>query len=338
MSLDNKNFSKKSSEDFYALILAGYNKIDHESRKVRKKEIIEAYDGDEIYLGQNKFLKKLAGKPVIQYVLDAVYNAKKKDGSPLYSKIFVYNDVNSFKNAISVENYNNLILKQMTDSVGGHWKDFYFNDIDYGQRVDVFFGDTPRIKSEDVEHVSGEFSKILLKEKDHRGVPISMLFGVVEAEDLSDSWLLQRTKVIKRGQYKGKLKNFVNFETRQVRVGNNGAIIKVAGLDELMDKECVNFIYNLRKALTPSSISKIMYYLWKLKKIKMITQIKNKQINEMDFIDTVIDVITKLYKIDLSQFAGKNVALKKHAGRWENDIDGPKDFEIFKEKFERTKV
>lgn len=315
-----------------AMIMAGYNKIDSETKIRKNKEIREYYDGDEIYMGQNKFLHTLAGKPVIQYVIDAVYNAR-KNGERLYDKIYCYNDTESFLKAIDVSQYPNLHLKEMTESVGGHWKDFYFKYIDYGQRVDVFFGDTPRIKSEDVEYLHDEYEKIIGREKDHRGAVIRMIFTTVVFEDMTDNWLEHRIRYIKRGHNKGKLKSFVYLTDGKVRVGNSGAIIKHKSLDDMMRTRAVNFLYNLRKALTPSSFSKILYHLWKTKHFDMIKQVKNKCIDKDEMIDAVIEVAEKLYKIDLSEFGVDNLNIRKNASRWENDIDGPKDYEAFQKKF-----
>jgi bifunctional N-acetylglucosamine-1-phosphate-uridyltransferase/glucosamine-1-phosphate-acetyltransferase GlmU-like protein len=139
-----------------ALILAGKYKFDLITKRKHRKEIREAYDGEEIYLGENKFLYMLAGKPIIEYVLDSVYNAE-ENGRRIYDKIYVYNDVKSFYEKIDASRYDNLMVKQMTDSVAGHWKDFY-RQIDYGQRVDVFFGDTPMVNFGGREYIHNEYS------------------------------------------------------------------------------------------------------------------------------------------------------------------------------------
>ncbi|PKL40112.1 MAG: hypothetical protein CVV44_07820 [Spirochaetae bacterium HGW-Spirochaetae-1] len=335
MTSDDNTSSTNTTGKPMALVLAGYNRFDPVTKKKYKSEIQEAYDGEEIYLGENKFLYMLAGKPVIHYVIDAV-NGARKDGEPLYDKIYVYNDVKSFRQMIDVDRYPHLILKQMTDSVGGHWKDFY-RQIDYGQRVDVFFGDTPRITSEDVEYIHGEYSNILGKEKDHRGVLIHMAFGVVEFTDMTDDWLAHRVKYIKHGQNKGKLKSYVGYDTYQGRVGNTGAIIKHKSIDDLMEYECVNFLYNLRKALTPSSFSKILFHLWKTRNYEMIRQVKNRCINENYFYDTVLEIYEKLYKIDLSNYGGKIYHIKKNPAHWENDIDGPNDLMELQRRFVKMK-
>lgn len=323
----------REGERPFALILAGYDKVDKKTKMKRRQEIIESYDGDEIYIGNNKFLYDLGGKPVIQYVLDSVFNAR-KNGKPLYEKIFLYNDVKSFTDVIDVSRYPNLHVNQMTDSVGGHWKDFYFKHIDYGQRVDVFFGDTPRITSEDVEWLHEKYSSIIGVEKDHRGIVIRMLFGIVRFVDITDNWLPHRIKYIKRGKNKGKLKSFVGLTDSQIRVGNSGAIIKHPSMDGLMENEAVNFFYNIRKALTPSSFSKIIYSLWKMKYFDLVKQVKNKCINQEEMIDAVINIISRLYRIDLSEYSGTNVVVSKNASRWENDIDGPMDLEVFRSRVE----
>jgi len=323
--------NKISEKKPVALILAGYNQVNYKVRKKKNKEIMEAY-GHEIYIGQNKFLHDLNGKPVMHYVLDAVYNAK-KNGKPLYEKIYIYNDIKSLKEHIDVTQYNNLELRQMTASVGGHWNDFYFNDIDYGQRVDVFFGDTPRIDSEDVQWIHEEYSKVLGVKKDHRGVPINMMYAIVNVEDMEDNWLEDRMKLIKRGKHKGLYKYFVYFKEFTARVGNSGAIIKDKGMDELIEKEAVNFIYNLRKALTPNILSKIFYYIWKNKHIEFLKDVKAKCMKYTQFIDVNLDILQKIYKFDLSKYAGAVLHINRHGGRWENDIDSPSDMEIFREKF-----
>jgi hypothetical protein len=323
-----------------ALILAGFNKIDSEKKKKKIiEEMQEAYDGEIIYIGQNKFLKNLAGKPVIQYVIDAVYNAKKSNGAKnknperLYDKIYVYNDIKSISEAINLSNYPHLIIKQMKDSVGGHLKDFCKKYINYGQTVDIFFGDTPRITSEDVEWLHSEYNNILGKLKDHRGVPISVIYSVVDFHDMKDNWLEHRLKYIRVGRNKGKLKSFIGFENSQSRIGNSSALIMDKSLDSLIDKEVNNIFYNLRKALTPSNISKILYLFWKTKHVNIIRQIKNKCLNESEMVTAVIDVISRLYKIDMSKFGFLLYHIKKNASRWENDIDSPLDLEAIDKKF-----
>ncbi len=329
--------SKDNDMKPVALILAGYNKVDFETRRKETKELNEAYDGDIIYMGQNKFLHDLAGKPVIQYVIDAVYNARKsgkRKNERLYDKIYIYNDIRTIRKSVNLAKYPGLVIKQMKKSVGGHLKDFCLHHLEYGQRVDLFFGDTPRITSEDVEWIHGEYNKILGKEKDHRGVPIRLLYGIVEYEDMKDdTWLEHRLKYIKVGNNKGKLKSFAGFENFQARVGNSSGLILDHSLDDLIKYEAVNFFYNMRKALNPNVISKIIYYLWKTKHSNMIMQIKNRCINETDLINTAIDLWSKLFKIDLSNFAGRFFHIKKNAARWENDIDGPKDLRAMEKKF-----
>ena len=314
-----------------ALLLARFNQVSLRKRRKIAKEIREAYDDTEIYMGHNKFLYKLAGKPIIQYVLDAVYNAR-KDGERLYRKIYVYNDIESLKERVPTENYPNLIIRQMKNSVGGHWREFYQKFLDYGQRVDVFFGDTPRITPEDVEFVHHEYGKILGKVKNHRGVPITMIFGVVDYEDMKDNWLPKRFKRIKFGKNKGKLKAFVGFEDHDTRVGNSGALLKSKCLDELLECKALNFFYNLRKALTPTSFSKILYHLWKRKKLNLVKQVKRKCINERALIDATFEILSDLYKIDLTMVAGILFPIRKNGSHWENDIDGPQDFKAIQDK------
>jgi hypothetical protein len=319
--------TKKEKNSTVALILAGYDKPDFLTKLRRRRELRQSYDGEIIYMGRNKFLEKIGKKPVIQYVLDAVYNAK-KNGKPIYDKIYIYNDIESLKSAIIVENYPRLELKQMRGSVGGNWKDFYTRDISYGDRIDVFFGDTPRITPEDVEWIHDQYSKILGLKKDHRGVTVGMIFGIVRFEDLHDDWLTYKHKYIKRGKNKGKLKYFVGFENFQARVGNSGAMLKNSSMDEIIEKESLNFFYNIRKALTPSVFSRIIYYLMKTKNFDLIRQVKNKKINQEAFINSLFDIISSVYGIDVSRFAGSLFIITKNAAHWENDIDTPTDLNI----------
>ena len=322
--------TKENGNKPYALILAGYDKPDRSTMIKRKKQIIEAYDGDSIYIGKNKFLQQLAGKPVIQYVLDAVYHAKKK-GKPLYDTIYVYNDVKNFTDVIDTRKYHNLHVMQMKQSVGGHLKDFYFNHLEYGRRVDIFFGDTPRITSEDVEWINSQYDTILGKAKDYRGITAHVAYGIVEYEDLKDdTWLNHRLKIIKRGQNKGKLKNFVGFTTFEARVGNSAALLKHRSLDSAVEYEIIDFFYSLRKALAPNIFSKIIYYLWKTKNFILIRQIKRHCIEEERFYKAAINVIERVYNLDLSKFGGYIFHIKHNAAHWENDIDGPKDLKTFR--------
>lgn len=316
--------TSKEKKSTVALILAGYDKPDLLTKLKRRRELRQSYDGEIIYMGRNKFIEKIGSMPVVQYVLNAVSNAE-KNGKPLYDRIYLYNDIESIKKAFNTEEYSRLELRQMKGSVGGNWKDFYTKDINYGDRVDVFFGDTPRITSEDVEWVHDRYSEILEKKKDHRGVTVRMAFGIVRFEDLHDDWLTYRHKYIKRGKNKGKHKYFVGFENYQARVGNSGSMIKNHVMDEIIGKEALNFFYNLRKALTPSVFSKIIYYLMKTRNFELIRQVKNREIKEELFINSLFDIISSVYNIDVSGFAGAFFVISKNAARWENDIDTPTD-------------
>jgi len=319
----------------YAMVLAGYDKFDALTKRKHKKEIREAY-GEDIFLGENKFLYVLNGKPIIQYVIDSVYNAKIR-GRRIYDKIYIYNDIDAISKAVDLSKYNNIVLRQMTNSVAGHWKDMY-DLIDYGQRVDVFFGDTPRVTPEDVEYVYKEFTEILGKKRDHRGSLIYNIFGIVESTDMTDNWLEHRLRYIKRGNNKGKLKNFIGFKDFQARIGNLGSFVKHASLDNVITSETVNYLYNLRKALTPSVFSRIIYYLWKAKKFNIIMQIKKRCIDMLASQDTAREIIENVLKIDLSEYGGLIFHIKKNASHWENDIDGPADLMVFQKKLNKQKM
>ena len=176
---------------------------------------------------------------------------------------------------------------------------------------------------------------MLIKKKDHRGVPINMIFAIVEYDDMkNDNWFDHRIKYIKRGGNRGKLKSFVGFENFQARIGNGGTMVKVKGVDDLIDCRAANLVYNLRKAISPSSFSKILFYLWKTGRFELIKQVKHKCINEIESVDAFVDVLSKIYKIDLSGYGLALYHIKKNAARWENDIDGPRDFDVFQKKFE----
>ena len=275
---------------------------------------------------------QIGGKPIIQYVLDAVYNAK-VGNKRIYEKIYVYNDIESFQDNIDTSKYKNLELRQMTSSVAGHYKDLY-STMEYGRRVDVYFGDTPRITSEDVKYIFESFGKILNKEKDHRGVTMRMVYGIVRFDDMKDdNWLPHRIKYVKRGKQKGKLKSFVGFTDGYARIGNCNSMIKHHSIDGLIDKECFNFLYNLRKALTPRVLSKLSYYFIKMKKYYIYKQIRKHELVFEEGYQVFLDLMSKLFKIDLSEFAGRFFSIKKNAARWENDIDGPKDLAAMKKKF-----
>ncbi|MBN2401004.1 MAG: hypothetical protein JXN64_01255 [Spirochaetes bacterium] len=338
-----RTVKKKSNLKPVALILAGYNKIASKKKKKRFiEEMQEAYDGEIIFIGQNKFLKNVAGMPVIQYVIDAVYNAKKSDTGGnkkterLYDKIYVYNDIKSISKSIDLSRYPHLIIRQMKESVGGHLKDFCKKFIEYGQRVDIFFGDTPRLATEDVEWIHNEYNNILGRMTDERGIPITLIYSLVDYKNLKDNWLRHRLKFIKHGHNKGKLKSFIGFENSQSRIGNSAAFLMHKSLNGLIENEAINLFYNLRKALNPSNLSKIIYHFWKTKHFKLIKQIKNKCINELEIINAVKDVVSRLYKIDLSNFGIYFYHIKKNASRWENDIDSPLDLEAIDKKFRKT--
>ncbi len=320
---------KENKQKPIALILAGFDKPDRKTIIKRKKQLIQAYDGDVIFIGKNKFLQTLAGKPVIQYVLDAVYHAE-KHGKPLYDKIYVYNDIQNFTDTIDTKKYKNLTVLQMKQSVGGHLKDFYYNYIGYGQRLDIFFGDTPRITAQDVEWINREYDAILENTKDYRGATVHLIYSIVEYQDIAaDSWLPHRLKMIKRSEHKGRHKYFVGFDTFEARIGNSAAIIKHPSLDPIVEYLIIDFFYSLRKALSPNIFSKIIYYLWKTKNFDVIRQVKQRCLEEEKFYRAVIDVIERVYKLDLSHFGGYIYHIKKNAAHWENDIDSPRDLKAF---------
>jgi hypothetical protein len=93
MCAKKSNHTADHCEKPVALILAGYDRLDRLTKLRRKRELRDAYDGDVIYMGHNKFLRDLAGKPIIQHVLDAVYDARArgrggaKSAERLYEKI-----------------------------------------------------------------------------------------------------------------------------------------------------------------------------------------------------------------------------------------------------------
>lgn len=326
---------KENKQKPIALILAGFDKPDRKTMIKRKKQIIEAYDGDSIYIGKNKFLQTLAGRPVIQYVLDAVYHAKKQ-GKPLYERIYVYNDIQNFTDAIDTKKYKNLTVLQMKQSVGGHLKDFYFNYIDYGRRLDIFFGDTPRITPDDVEWINREYDALLGKAKDYRGAIVHLIYSIVEYQDVAkDTWLPHRLKQFKRGEHKGKHKYFVGFDSFEGRIGNSAAIIKHHSIDPIVEYQIIDFFYGLRKALSPNIFSKILYHLWKTKNFDVIRQVKQRCLEEEKFYKAAIDVIERVYKIHLSNFGAYIYHIKKNAAHWENDIDGPKDLKAFRAHMEK---
>ncbi|HXK65463.1 MAG TPA: hypothetical protein PK348_04285, partial [Spirochaetota bacterium] len=238
--------------------------------------------------------------------------------------------------AIDTKKYKNLTVLQMKQSVGGHLKDFYFNYIDYGQRLDIFFGDTPRITTKDVEWINREYDSILGKAKDYRGAIVHLIYSIVEYPDVAkDTWLPHRMKAIKRGEYKGKHKYFVGFDTFEARIGNSAAIIKHHSIDPIVEYQIIDFFYGLRKALSPNIFSKILYHLWKTKNFDVIRQVKQRCLEEEKFYRAVIDVIERVYKLDLSNFGGYIYHIRNNAAHWENDIDSPKDLKAFRAHMEK---
>ncbi len=320
----------KSSQKPLALILAGYDKLDLKTRKKKQEEIQKAYN-ESLFIGRNKFLQKINDKPIIKYVLDAVYNSRIGD-EPIYETIYVYNDMKTFHNHIDVSKYDNLQVKQMKKSVAGHLKDFYENHVEYGRQVDIFFGDTPRITSEDVEWIHGEYKKILGKEKDSRGVTVNLIFGLARYRDMEDNWIKKRMNTYKRGKYRGKPKFFVNFEEADARIGNAASFIKDHSQDGIIEKKVIDLFYGMRKALTVSNISKILYYLWKTGNLDVVKQVKNRSINLDQAYRAGIEVAAKTYRIDLTDFAAKFLFISNNAARWENDIDGPRDMKVMRER------
>jgi hypothetical protein len=310
-----------------ALVLAGYDKPDFITKLRRMKELRQSYDGEIIYMGRNKFLEKIGDKVCLQYVIDAIQSSRKGAG-PIYDRIYLYNDVRSVQDALDMKKYPELILKQMKGSVGANLKDFYFNEITYGDRVDIFFGDTPRITPEDVQWIHDQYSGILENKTDHRGVKIRIAFGLVKFDDLTDDWLSYRHRYIKHGKNKGKLKYFVGFENFQARIGNSGSMIKHSSLDEIVDLEAVNLFYNIRKALSPRIFSKIIYLLMKTKNYDLIKQVKKRSIKEETFADSMLGVISSVYNIDVSDLAGYLFKISRNAAHWENDIDTPTDLKL----------
>ena len=328
-SILSRNYGTKKKP--IALILAGYNKPSLRMRRMIDKEMLASYGKGELYTGQNKFLLPLAGKPVIQHVLDAVYGAR-KNGIRIYKEIYIYNDINSFSASIDLSKYKGVHLLQMTDSVAGHLKDFYCQ-IEYGQRVDIFFGDTPRITKDDVAYVNDEYSKYLFAQKGiiHKTL---LLFGVADYTLMKKgNWLPRRIRYVKRGPNKGKLKSFVNFDTGPVRIGNCAACIKDPLLDPIVENEMIDFAYSMRKAMHPGTLSKILYYMWKTKNMDLVFQIKQRCINETNIIPSLLDIFSKLYRVDVRNCGVTFFHITKNAAHWENDIDGPADYRIMKKRY-----
>lgn len=319
-----------------ALVLAGYNKLNFKLANKIRKEIVESYDGLEIYIGNNKFLYDLAGKPVIQYVIDAIYNAR-KNGKRLYDKIYVYNDVASFNRVINVKKYHNLFIHQMKSSIGSHLMDFYFNYMEYGQRVDVFFGDTPRVQSDDIEWIHDRYSEIVGKQIDHRGVLIRGFYTLARFQDMTDNWLPSRIKVVKRGFYKGKLKRFFNIDGVDARIGNSASFLRHECYDDLIRNRMIDVAYNLRMALAPSNFFRVLRNSIKSGHFDLVWQILKNKIQSKTALDTIYDFSSFMFKIDLSKTAAGFFYAERNASRWENDIDGPKDLEDMRRRFEELK-
>jgi hypothetical protein len=79
-----------------------------------------------------------------------------------------------------------------------------------------------------------------------------------------------------------------------------------------------------------------MYHLWKTGRFDMIRQVNKKELNETVLLSTAYDVVSSVYKIDLSRTAAAIFHIKQNAARWENDIDSPKDYDAFQKNFSQA--
>jgi CTP:molybdopterin cytidylyltransferase MocA len=314
--------NKKGVSRPIALILAGYGS-GFRSRRGLAREIRRAYGRGELYRGRNKFLIHLEGQPVIRYLLDAVAGAK-RSGRPLYDRIVVYNDVESFSLHVDLSAYPRVTVRQMTSSVGGHLRDF-LPSVLRDQRVDVYFGDTPRVTSQDVEYLSGEYGRIFRS----KNAP-SFVFGIAEYEDLKNStWLPSRMRRVRTGPNRGMHRAFVGFDSFEARIGNCASFVKTPAVEKIIESGFIDFGYSIRKALVPKNLSRILYHLWKCGHLKMILSLGTRSLDEGKSLRALTDVMSKMYSIDLSGFSMKFLHIKRNAAHWENDIDGPKDYRAF---------
>lgn len=313
-----------------ALVLAGYGS-GFRARRGLAREIRRAYGRGELYRGRNKFLINLEGRPVISYLLDAVCGAKRK-GRPLYERVAVYNDIESFMSVIEAAAYPRMELRQMTSSVSGHLCDF-LPQLKRGQRCDIFFGDTPRVTSSDVEYLCGEYDALYSK-KD----PPSFVFGIAEYEDLrKDTWLPGRMRKVRTGPNRGKHRAFVGFDSFEARIGNCASFVKTPVTEKIISSGVIDYAYSIRKALAPNNFSKLIYHLWKSGNAGMIRSLYTRSLDERRLAQAVCDVISGMYGIDLKGFTLKFLHVKKNAARWENDIDGPKDYRAFVKRMKGEK-
>ena len=319
---------KRRKQSPVALVLAGYGS-GFRSRRGLAREIRRAYGKGELYKGRNKFLINLEGKPVIGYLLDAVCGAKRK-GRPLYERVVVYNDIESFRSVIDLPSYPRAEIRQMTPSVSGHLCDF-LPHVKRGQRVDVFFGDTPRVTAADVEYICGEYDSLF----EGRNAP-SLIFGIAEYEDLrKTTWLPSRMRKVRTGPNRGKHRAFVGFDSFEARIGNCASFVKTSAVERIIRTGVIDYGYSIRKALAPNNFSKLIYHLWKSGNAGMIRSLYTRSLDEEKLVRAVRDVIAGMYSVDVRGFSLKLLHIKTNAAHWENDIDGPKDYRMFVKRMKR---
>jgi hypothetical protein len=194
-----------------------------------------------------------------------------------------------------------------------------------GQRVDVYFGDTPRVTSGDVEYLCGEYDRAFSS----KARP-SFLFGIAEYDDLKkDTWLPSRMRKVRTGPNRGKHRGFVGFDSFEARIGNCASFVKTPAAAEIIDSGVIDYAYSIRKALAPNNFSRLIYHLWKSGNAGMIRSLYTRSLNERKLETAVCDVVSSMYGIDLDGFSLKFLHIKKNAAHWENDIDGPKDYRAF---------
>ncbi|MBN2567414.1 hypothetical protein JXB02_05005 [Candidatus Woesearchaeota archaeon] len=342
------------SERPLAAVLGGFDRVDEEAA-VRKNRLLRIVnDGDEIALGTNKFLFDLGGKPMYEWVLDAV------QGSGRYAGLVAYNDVEEFRGKVDLRKYPTLDLRQMTGSVGGHLLDLY-HSIEYGQRVDIFFADTPRATPELVRRVNDEYTR-LFGRTDSRGNPVRIAFGFAPYEEaVRDNWLPKRTRLMKDSYFRFSPwglqmlydrhvngiempKFYFAFKLDGKRVyvhpANHAAFIKHPTNDAVAEHKMIDYLYSMRKGI--ADLPRIIGSMAKHHALHLIPTVALRFALPYErTIDDLRQVMGGMYGTDLSE-TGLALNFTRTGAAFENDIDSvvgeASDLAVFRRKAAEGKL
>ncbi len=325
-----------------AAIFGGWCVYTEKEVEKKKRRLAKSNDGDVVFFNINKYILPLKGKPIIQYVLDAV------SGSSIFSDIHIYNDIFDIAENIDTRLYGGLRVHQMSFDVGKNIKDFY-SQLEYGDRGHVWYGDLPMLKPEHVRMLYDE-SNALLGRPDVDGEPTRLVFSLAEYKNvarnsqfpnrmvrydqLESPGTLDRLlmRFAKHDEYKMWIPVRDGGVSRNVRVANTFTFEKCEETDSFFDSEIPDFIYGTRKLL--AAIGTVAYTLTRYGKWGLIADYFADRLDIDNAVHEAKDVLGRKFGVDFG--FGIKFNISKAGAELENDVDSPMDYRhLSPDDFER---